>query len=164
MCSSEKPTSTFFPVFLKALRTSPASVIKPRAPEVQRLRLCLHFTGEHFVSTIKAIPYGMKSKGLGQTVYTHQNRVGAVGQEGLVHPRINPNRYPRIFSTLSVAPVLASCIFTPAIRNICSHWTKVRHRTYPICDAPLSRSAQRGTAQRRYVTEMRLEITVLMCE
>ena len=59
---------------------------------------------------------------------------------------------PEYFLPSQWLPVIASCLFTPAIRNICSHYTKVRHRTYPICDAPLSRSAPRGAARRSVAT------------
>ena len=41
---------------------------------------------------------------------------------------------------------------------MCSHW----HKTYPICDCPLKRTARRGAASLR--DRNGAEITVLMCE
>ena len=46
--------------------------------------------------------------------------------------------------------------------NTCSHCTKVRHRTYPICDATLSRSVRHSFCSLCY--RDRAEITVLICE
>ena len=43
-----------------------------------------------------------------------------------------------------------------------SHSTKVWHTTYPISDAPLLRSVERGAASLRY--RNRAEITALLCE
>ena len=43
--------------------------------------------------------------------------------------------------------------------NRCSHYTKVWHRTYPICDAPLSRSARRSFRHRNHAAT-----TTLVCE
>ena len=47
-----------------------------------------------------------------------------------------------------------SYLFTSVTGRIGVHCTKVWHKTYPICDAPLSRSA--GPAQLRPVTEIAL--------
>ena len=47
-----------------------------------------------------------------------------------------------------------SYVFTSLTGRIGVHCTKVWHKTYPICDAPLSRSA--GPAQLRPVTEITL--------
>ena len=55
----------------------------------------------------------------------------------------------------SLLPINISC--GP---NTCSHCIKVWHRTYPICDAPLSRATRRSSL--RYIN--RAKITVLTCE
>ena len=65
---------------------------------------------------------------------------------------IQPARWPREFGALNTIP--RSWIFTSVLvgptyllpPNRCSHCTEVWHRTRPICDAPLSRSAQRSFA------------------
>ena len=63
-----------------------------------------------------------------------------------------PIRWPRGFGALNAIP--RSWIFTSVLvgptyllpPNRCSHCTEVWHRTCPICDAPLSRSARRSFA------------------
>ena len=72
-----------------------------------------------------------------------QHCTGAVGREGLVH----------LIPILTLEYLLPSSsgfqdslllIFSRHGPNTCSDHTKVRHRTYPICDAPLLR--YRGAA------------------
>ena len=63
-----------------------------------------------------------------------------------------PIRWPRGFGALNAIP--RSWIFTSVLvgptyllpPNRCSYCSKVWHRTCPICDAPLSRSARRSFA------------------
>ena len=57
--------------------------------------------------------------------------------------------WPRGFGELNSSP--HSYLFTSVTGRIGVHCTKVWHKTYPTCDAPLSRSA--GPAQLRPVTE-----------
>ena len=61
-------------------------------------------------------------------------------------------KIPKISPSKSSSP--HSYLFTSVTGLIGVHCTKVWHKTYPICDAPLSRSA--GPAQLRPVTEIAL--------
>ena len=73
---------------------------------------------------------------------------------------LKPSPDPRIFSSISVdSLILIHFRFRP---HNCSHCTEVWHKHYPLCDAPLSRSA-RGAAWPRYRNHF-AEIMVLMCQ
>ena len=50
----------------------------------------------------------------------------------------NPNAHSWIFTSVSVGPSSRSYLFSDTVRIL---FTLVWHRTYPICDAPTSRSA-----------------------
>ena len=52
----------------------------------------------------------------------------------------------RIFTSISVDSSPRSYLVNSGQRNNCSYWIKVWHRTYPICDASFSGSAQHSFA------------------
>ena len=63
---------------------------------------------------------------------------------------LKPSPNPRIFSSISVdSLILIHFRFRP---HNCSHCTELWHKHYPLCDAPLSRSAP--AAQLGLVTEI----------
>ena len=69
--------------------------------------------------------------------FTHiEHRAGAIGREG-------SNIY---FHLSGFQSSLILSQFCCGQRNNCSHWIKVRHRNYPICDASFSGSAQHSFA------------------
>ena len=74
---------------------------------------------------------------------------------------LNPSPHSWIFTSVSVDSNPRSNLFTSATARIpvhtCSHYTKVWHRTYPICDPPLSR-----LAQLRFDTEIALK-SLFLC-
>ena len=61
---------------------------------------------------------------------------------------LNSSPHSRIFTSVSVSFRPRPYLFTSATgRNRCAHRTNyIWHNTYPICDAPLSRSARRSFA------------------
>ena len=81
---------------------------------------------------------------------------------GFGGPNPSPNSW-KLFTYVLVDSSSRSHLYFIYFRpgpNICSHCTKVWHRSYPTCDAPLSRSARRSFAPCRN----RSKITVLKCE
>ena len=82
-----------------------------------------------------------------QIVHTHQTSCCswfqlAVDREGLV------NQFPTLTSEYSTVSQWIPFLLLSHFRygaSTCSYCTKVWHRTYPICDAPLSLSARSVT-------------------
>ena len=87
-----------------------------------------------------------------QVVYTHRTSCGGGWPRGF--GKLNSSPHSWIFALVSVGSSPHSYLFTSVTGRIGVHCTKVWHKTYPICDAPLSRSA--GPAQLRPVTEIAL--------
>ena len=80
-----------------------------------------------------------------QVVHTHRTSCGGGWPRGF--GELNSSPHSRIFAPVSVGSSPHSYLFTSVTGR-----TKVWHKTYLICDAPLSRSA--GPAQLRPVTEI----------
>ena len=114
------------------------------------------------MSTRNAVRYSKKTTTTTTTArdwnksFTHrEHRTAAVGQEDFVNLTFQSlvlNISFRV-SWFRSSPLLihvpGPLYYSP---TTCSHYTKVWHRTYPICDAPLSRPALRSFA--RSVTEI----------
>ena len=108
------------------------------------------------MSTRNAVRYSKKKTTTTTTArdwnksLTHmEHRTAAVGQEGFVNLTFQSlvlNISFRV-SWFRSSPLLihvpGPLCYSP---TTCSHYTKVWHRTYPICDAPLSRPALRSFA------------------
>ena len=93
------------------LASTPSPPVRPRV----NIKLCLHYTGQFFVSTRKAFRYSMTSNGPGLQQVLHTSRIctGEVGREDLEFQ----------------IPIL-----TFRVQYLCAE-------RYPICDSPLSSSA-----------------------
>ena len=120
--------------------------------EISVPRLCSHHIPEGFSSRLEMrIRYTVNSNSteLEQVVYKHQTSCRSGWQRGFSELNI-----PFYLSGTQSSFLLIHFRYGP---NTCSHRTKVRHRTYPICDAPRSRSA--GAASFRYSTETAPEIS-----
>ena len=87
-----------------------------------------------------------------QVFHTHRTSCGGGWPRGFGELNSSPHSW--IFAPVSVGSSPRSYVFTSVTGRIGVHCTKVWHKTYPICDAPLSRSA--GPAQLRPVTEITL--------
>ena len=107
----------------------------------------------------KAIRWSMNSNGPGQhkSLIHIEHRASTVGREDLVD--YIPVLTPKHSLPSHWVPVLAPTNLLP--RRMCSHRTKVWHKTYPIC-VTLHFRGRRGATSLRY--RNRAEITVLMCE
>ena len=87
--------------------------------------------------------------------FTHiEHRVGTVCPESLVNkiPVLTPEY---LLPSQWVPVIFLLLIYFPYGPDSFSHYTKVWHRTYPICDAPLSKLSRRRN---------RAEIRVFMCK
>ena len=116
--------------------------------EISVLRLCSHHIPESFSCRLKMrIRYTVNSNSteLEQVVYKHQPSCRSGWSRGF--GELNPSPYSWISSSISLGSSPLSYLFTSAT-DTCSHRTKVGHRTYPIYDAPRSRSA--GAASLHY--------------
>ena len=87
-----------------------------------------------------------------QVFHTHRTSCRGGWPRGFGELNSSPHSW--IFAPVSVGSSPHSYLFTSVTGRIGVHCTKVWHKTYPICDAPLSRSA--GPAQLRPVTEIAL--------
>ena len=109
------------------------------------------------MSTRNAVRYSKKTTTTTTTTardwnksFTHrEHRTAAVGQEGFVNLTFQSLvlnisfRVSWFRSSTLLIHVPGPLYYSP---TTCSHYTKVWHRTYPICDAPLSRPALRSFA------------------
>ena len=78
--------------------------------------------------------------------FTHiEHRAEAVGQEGLVN--WIPVLAPGYLLPSEWITILAPTFHFRNGPNTCSHCARLWHRTYPICDAPLWKSARRSLAR-----------------
>ena len=107
--------------------------------QTQAIFLCSHFSLSCRLKKVSCIVHAWTATAQNRNkLFTHtEHRVGAVGSEGL---RANsqsslPNVYLR-FSGFDSSFLLIH--FRDDGPNRCSQCTKVWHRNYPICDAPLS--------------------------
>ena len=87
-----------------------------------------------------------------QVFHTHRTSCRGGWPRGFGELNSSPHSW--IFAPVSVGSSRHSYLFTSVTGRIGVHCTKVWHKTYPICDAALSRSA--GPAQLRPVTEIAL--------
>ena len=85
-----------------------------------------------------------------QVFHTHRTSCRGGWPRGFGELNSSPHSW--IFASVSVGSSPHSYLFTSVTGRIGVHCTKVWHKTYLICDAPLSRSA--GPAQLRPVTEI----------
>ena len=85
-----------------------------------------------------------------KVVHTHRTSCRGGWPRGF--GKLNSSPHSWIFAPVSVGSSPHSYLFTSVTGQIGVHCTKVWHKTYPICDAPLSRSA--GPAQLRPVTAL----------
>ena len=77
-----------------------------------------------------------------------EHRAKAVGRDGLVN--LHPSQWIPVLAPSYSLPLRSDHLFTLSFTlHTCSHFTKVWHRTYPICNDPLSRSARSSFAPLR---------------
>ena len=70
-----------------------------------------------------------------QVVHTHRTSCGGGWPRGF--GELNSSPHSRIFAPVSVGSSPHSYLFTSVTGRIGVHCTKVWHKTYPTCDAPL---------------------------
>ena len=132
------------------------------AHEKSTLWVYLHYTPWLVVAATKShrvLCEQQRSKAA-QVVHTHQTSCRGGWPRGFGELNSSPHSW--IFTPVSVGSSPHSYLFTSVTGRIGVHCTKVWHKTYPICDAPLSRSA--GPAQLRPVTEIALPQPFLCVE
>ena len=106
-------------------------------------------------SSISCIVWTVTEKNWNKLFKHIKHCAGAVAQEGL-WTKSQPSLLLICFRLKGFQSFFILIHFRYA-QNTCSHCTKVKHRTYPICNAPLLRSVQ--LCYRNHD-----EITILMCE
>ena len=128
--------------------------LKTAHEKLSTLWVYLHYTPWLVVAATKShrVLCEQQRPKAAQVVHTHRTSCGGGWPRGFGELNSSPHSW--IFAPVSVGSSPHSYLFTSVTGRIGVHCTKVWHKTYPICDAALSRSA--GPAQLRPVTEIAL--------